>query len=81
MNSYIFPIIYGSLTTSLCSEGLQWVILKTPVKISKVQVTNIGPSARPIQPLGERTIQENSKMAFFRAEDSLRLYLFSRFLL
>lgn len=61
------------------------VILKTPVEISKVQCerffTNIGTSARQIQPLGERTIQENSRMAFFRAEDSLRLYLFSRFLL
>ncbi len=54
---------HGSLTTPPCSEGVQWIILKTPIEISKVQgerfITTIGPNARPLQPLGEREIKEN----------------------
>lgn len=53
---------HGSLTTPPCSEGVQWIILKTPIEISKVQgerfITTIGPNARPLQPLGEREILE-----------------------
>ncbi len=54
---------HGSLTTPPCSEGVQWIILKTPIEVSKVQaerfITTIGPNARPIQPLGEREILED----------------------
>ena len=54
---------HGSLTTPPCSEGVQWIILKTPIEVSKVQVerfvTTIGPNARPVQPLQHREILEN----------------------
>jgi carbonic anhydrase len=54
---------HGSLTTPPCSEGVQWIILKAPIEISKVQgerfITTIGQNARPLQPLGEREIKEN----------------------
>ena len=53
---------HGSLTTPPCSEGVQWIILKTPIEISKIQAerftTIIGPNARPLQPLGGREILE-----------------------
>ena len=53
---------HGSLTTPPCSEGVEWIILKTPIEISKIQgdriVTTIGPNARPVQPLQHRDILE-----------------------
>ncbi len=53
---------HGSLTTPPCSEGVQWVVLKTPLEISKVQadrfITTMGRNARPIQSLEHREIQE-----------------------
>lgn len=50
----------GSLTTPPCSEGVNWLVLKTPVEMSKAQIEAfkeiIHANARPVQPLGDRTI-------------------------
>lgn len=52
-----------SLTTPPCTEGVQWVILEEPILISQQDVDQfvhiIGHHARPIQPLGNRQIEEN----------------------
>jgi len=54
---------HGSLTTPPCSEGVQWMVLKTPMEISKIQVerfiTTIGHTARPLQPQGGPEILED----------------------
>ncbi len=48
----------GSLTTPPCSEGVQWHVLKTPIKASATQiqafVAIVGKNNRPVQPLGHR---------------------------
>ena len=51
----------GSLTTPPCSEGVRWLVLKTPVTVSKEQVekflhTMHHPNNRPIQPTNARLI-------------------------
>ena len=51
----------GSLTTPPCTEGVRWVVLKTPIQASAEQIAafknRMGPATnRPIQPLNARTI-------------------------
>jgi carbonic anhydrase len=53
----------GSLTTPPCSEGVRWLVLKSPVELSSAQVAAFGKlypkNARPTQPTNGRKIQES----------------------
>jgi len=50
----------GSLTTPPCSEGVRWIVIKTPAEASKEQLDIMrkvmGKNNRPIQPLNARII-------------------------
>lgn len=52
----------GSLTTPPCSENVLWMVLKTPVTLSRAQhklFTQLYPNnARPVQPLNGRVVRE-----------------------
>ena len=51
----------GSLTTPPCTEGVTWLVLKSPSQISKDQVAAFAKkyphNARPVQPLNGRVVQ------------------------
>jgi carbonic anhydrase len=53
----------GSLTTPPCTEGVNWMVLKQPVKLSAAQINGFRKlfrfNARPVQALHERTIKES----------------------
>jgi carbonic anhydrase len=53
----------GSLTTPPCSEGVTWLVLKTPVEVSNAQIDQFAHfyknNARPVQPLSGRVISES----------------------
>ncbi len=55
-----FVTYQGSLTTPPCSEGVLWLVMQTPLRVSNRQIeqfTNIvGENARPVQPLNERKV-------------------------
>ena len=54
----------GSLTTPPCSEGVLWMVMKTPVAVSPEQIavfSRLYPmNARPVQPLNARLIKESN---------------------
>lgn len=51
----------GSLTTPPCSEGVTWLVLKTPVEIASAQIARFGDiysnNSRPLQARNERVIK------------------------
>jgi len=53
----------GSLTTPPCTQGVNWVILKTPIEISADQISAFAKlyanDARPVQPLNNRRVLES----------------------
>jgi carbonic anhydrase len=53
----------GSLTTPPCSEEVNWMVLKTPVELSKAQLARFHKmykhNARPVQPLHGRVVKES----------------------
>lgn len=54
----------GSLTTPPCSEGVNWLVMTTPVDLSPVQLSELESlfeaNNRPVQPLNDRTLSEDS---------------------
>lgn len=52
----------GSLTTPPCSEGVEWIVMKEPIAVSREQIDHflalIGENIRPVQPLHGRLIRE-----------------------
>ena len=50
----------GSLTTPPCSEGVRWLVLKTPTEVSDQEVSLFAArypnNARPVQPLNGRQV-------------------------
>jgi carbonic anhydrase len=54
----------GSLTTPPCSQGLQWIVFKESVKMSKAQIAAFtaiyADNARPIQEVNNRPVLEKT---------------------
>jgi carbonic anhydrase len=61
--SHAYFAYMGSLTTPPCSEGVLWLVMKTPVPISPGQAAVFAKlykmNARPVQPANGRLIKES----------------------
>ena len=59
-NYYTFP---GSLTAPPCTEGVLWLVLKSPIQVSKEQLAGFGTlyknNVRPVQAVNNRLIKES----------------------
>jgi carbonic anhydrase len=53
----------GSLTTPPCSEGVNWMVMKTPIHLGAEQIKAFrrvfNANARPIQPINGRIVKES----------------------
>ncbi|NJN65468.1 MAG: carbonic anhydrase family protein [Chloroflexaceae bacterium] len=60
----IYEAYEGSLTTPPCTEGVHWIMMKTPVEMSQEQIdyygSFLGGTARPVQRLNNRAIAEKA---------------------
>lgn len=63
--SKVYYTYSGSLTTPPCSEGVKWLVLKTPVQMSEAQIDAFmgvhKGNNRPVQPLNSRSIKADVK--------------------
>lgn len=57
---YRFP---GSMNVPICTEGVQWFVMKSPIEMSKAQIEKYRKyyhdTARPLQPSNDRPVAES----------------------